>query len=180
MIKKFAVILLVLCSLFCVAGCAGIGSGFTAEPTRVNFPIEGYGLQIMADDTYEEKTGGEWDIQLTNDEAFISVMVYKYSDLSDGMTAQDVYRIQNNSFLENRTNVKELEKESTEVIEGKTVTQKLYSAEKDGAENYYASYIFDIPEKETCAWLLISAVPSYYTENKEHLNNIACSLTAVE
>ena len=179
MIRKLMGIILVLCSLLCVAGCVGTG-GATAEPTRVTFAVTGYGLQIMADDTFTEKTGGEWDLQLTNDECYISVMAYKYSDLSEEYTPQDVYKLQNDSFLGKRTNVKELEKESTEVIEGRTVTQKLYSAEKDGVENYYASYLFDIPESEICAWLLISTPSSYFEGNREHLNNIACSLSAAQ
>ncbi len=180
MIRKLIGIILILCSLLCVAGCAGVGGGSPAEPTRVTFAVEGYGLQIMADDTFENNTGGEWDMQLTNDECYISVMAYKYAELTEDLTPQNVYKLQNDSFLEKRTNVRELEKEFTEVIEGRTVTVKLYSAERDGVENYYASYLLDIPESEVCAWLLISTTPSYFEENREHLNNIACSLSAAE
>ena len=38
----------------------------------------------------------------------------------------------------------------------------------------------DLPEEETLAWVLVTAIPSYYENNKEHLNNMACSLAPME
>ena len=37
--------------------------------------------------------------------------------------------------------------------------------------------VIDLPEKEACAWVLVSATPSYLNNNREYLHNIVCSLS---
>jgi len=37
-----------------------------------------------------------------------------------------------------------------------------------------------LPDDETFAWVLVSAMPSYLDENKEYLHNIVCSLSTIK
>ena len=38
----------------------------------------------------------------------------------------------------------------------------------------------DIPDSETCAWVLVTAMPSYLKDNREYLHSIVCSLTSTK
>ena len=107
-------------------------------------------------------------------------MAFKYIDLSEDLTPAKVYEMQNEEVFNRRESVKEIEEDKAPALSGSAVKMALYSAEKDGAKNYYATYLVDFPDKETFAWVLITAMPSYLTENREYLHNIVCSLTTVE
>lgn len=177
--KKVSVILLVICMLFSTAGCTVVDeiNSLVAPQTAV-FSIDSYGLQVTADSTFEEKTGGSFDLQITNGSCYVSFMVYKYIDLPEGVTPLDAYEMQNEGLLSKRTAVKTVEETETQTLPQGTLTRTLYSAEKDGVKNYYASYLIDLPDTETFAWVLVSAAPSYLEHNREYLHDIVCSLTA--
>lgn len=177
--KKAILILVVICVLFSAAGCAAVidpESVFTSK--EVVFTIDDYQLQITADETFEENTGGAFDLQLTNKKSYISVMAYKYMDLPEGMTTQDVYKMQNEDLFSKRTAVTAVEEVKTQTLSQKSITYATYSAEKDGVKNYYVTYLVDIPQEETFAWVLVTAAPSYMDHNQEYLHNIVCSLTS--
>ncbi len=179
--KKVSVILLVICMLFSAAGCTvwdEVNSLVT--PQEAVFSIDGYGLQVTADSTFEEKTGGSFDLQITNGSCYVSFMVYKYVDLPEGVTPLDAYEMQNEDLLSKRTAVKTVEETETQSIPQGTLTKTLYSAEKDGNKNYYASYLIDLPNAENFAWVLVTATPSYLENNRDYLHNIVCSLTPVQ
>ena len=179
--KKTMFILLAVCMLWSAAGCSALGGIHTpTEPARKTFLVENYALQIMADDTFYEDTGGSFDLQITNGNSYVSIMAYRYSELAEGTTARDVYDIQNEDIFSKRVAVTEIEKTETFSLPQGEVIYGLFSAERDGSKNYYASYVIDLPEKETLAWVLVTAIPSYFHNNREHLNNIACSLTAAQ
>ncbi len=179
--KKVMVFLLAVCVLWSAVGCSALGNiHSSAEPVRKTFLLESYSLQIMADESFYEKTGGSFDLQLTNDSAYISIMAYKYSDLPEGTTARDVYDIQNQDIFSKRDAVTEIEKTETFSLPQGEAIYGVHTAERDGSENYYATYLIDLPEAEILAWVLVTALPSYYQNNKEHLHNIVCSLTAAE
>ena len=179
--KKVIVFLLLTCILFSAAGCSVLEKADSLlKPTDVVFAIDSYQLQITADSSFQEKTSGSFDLQITNGSSYISIMAYRYMDLPDSVTPLDVYDMQNEDLLGKRTAVAVMEETKTETVSRHTVTQTLYSAEKDGVKNYYASYLIDFSEEETLAWVLVSATPSYLTDNREYLDNIVCSLTTVE
>lgn len=179
--KKALIILLAVCMLWAAVGCTALGgANAPTEPERKTFLVPGYNLQIMADDTYSEKTGGSFDLQLTNNSAYISVMAYNYSDLDEGTTARDLYDFHNEDITSKRDAVNTVEETYAFTLPQAEVIHGVFTAEKEGNKNYYASYLFDFPEKETVAWVLVTAIPSYYENNKEHLNNMACSLAPME
>ncbi len=181
MIKKAIVFLLSVSMLFSVVGCSVIDrQNPFSKPTEKVFGIDDYKLQITADTSFKEDTDGEFDLQITNDECYISVMTYKYIDISEDLTPMDVFDMQNDALFEARDNVKIIEKAATQTLENKSVTKALFSAEKDKIKNYYAAYLIDIPENETLSWVLVSAMPTYINENKEYLDTIVCSLNSIE
>lgn len=179
--KKAIAVLLTLCVLFGAVGCS-IPEGMKSviKPTEKDFTIDSYDLRITADSSFREDTGGSFDLQITNDDAYVSVMAYKYMDLPEGTTPQDVYEIQNEDIFSKRTAVKVVEDTKEEKVDQRTVTYAVHSAERDGTKNYYATYLVDCPEQEICAWVLVTAMPSYMDKNRDYLHDIVCSLTPVE
>ena len=169
--KKGIALFLIVCVL--LSGCSPL---VKESPQSKIFAVESYHLQITADGSFSEKTGGSFDLQITNNKSYISIMAFQYIDLPQDSTPLDVYDAQNNDLFSKREKVTVVEKSKTQTITQGTATYGVYSAEKDGTKNYYATYLMDFPEKETFAWVLISATPSYYTNNTEYLHNIVCSL----
>jgi len=180
--KKVISLLLLACVLLSFAGCAAIGEALmtVAEPEEKTFSVENYPLQIVADTDFYEKTGGSFDLQITNDSCYVSVMPYSYSELPEGMMPQDVYDIQNEEIFSKRDAVTLIAETKTQTLPQGEAIYGVHSAEKDGVENYYATYLIDLPQQEICAWVLVTAVPSYYQSNTDYLHNIVCSLTGAE
>jgi len=180
MIKKI-IVLLMTCILFSTVGCSVPNNPASLlEPTETIFTVDNYHLQITADSTFNEKTDGDWDLQITNENAYISIMAYRHIDIPENLTPLDIYDMQNEGLLSQRTTVNVIEKAKTQTFSQQVVTHALYSAEKDGVKNYYASYLIELPDDETFAWVLVSAMPSYLDENKEYLHNIVCSLSTIK
>lgn len=171
--KKSIAALVIACLLLCTAGCSIL------KPAEKVFTVDTYGLQITADSSFQENTGGAFDLQITNDNAYISIMAYRYIDLPEGCAPADVFKTQNDDLLGKRDGVVLIQPEQTQTVAQRQVTQALYSGERNGVKNYYATYLVDIPEAETCAWVLVTAAPSYFTANQEHLNDIVLSLTTI-
>ena len=181
MMKKVIVVLLAACMLFSAVGCSALDETASIfKPTEAIFSIDNYHLQITADSTFRENTGGSFDLQITNDHTYISIMAYKYMDLPEGLTPQDVYDTQNEDLFSKRANVTVIEETQTQSLSQGAVTYAVYSGEKDGVKNYYATYLVDLTDAETFAWVLVTAMPSYLDDNQEYLHNIVCSLTTIE
>ena len=176
--KKALMFLMIVCLLLSAVGCGALENILT--PTEKVFPIAEYGLQITADSTFQDETGGSFDLQLSNNRAYVSVMAYKYIDLPEGVIPMDVLDIQNEGLLAKRDAVTVIEESATRSLAQGTVTQALYSAEKDGVKNYYGTYLIDLPDVQTLAWVVVTATPSYYEANRDMLHNIVCSLEAVQ
>lgn len=172
--RKVTVLFLVIGLLLSAAGCS------VSVPEEKVFSVDDYQLQITADSTYREATGGSFDLQITNNKTYISIMAYKYMDLPTDVTPQKVFDMQNEELFSKREAVKRIEEAKTQKTEQYTITQALYSAEKDGAKNYYATYLIDFADAETFAWILVTAAPSYLTANRDYLHNIVCSLTVTQ
>lgn len=181
MLKKIIVLLLTICTLLLAVGCSAIDKRNPfSQPTEKVFSIDNYKLQITADTTFKEDTDGEFDLQITNDECYISVMTYKYVDIAEDLTPMDVFDMQNDALFSQRGNVTVVEKATTQTLGQKSIIKALYSAEKDKIKNYYVAYLIDIPENETLSWVLVSAMPTYIIENKENIDNIVYSLESIK
>ena len=179
--KKAIILLIAVCILFSASGCSTLDDiDASTMPTEKTFLLESYHLKITADDTFYEKTGGSFDLQITNDNTYISIMAYDYIDLPQNITPQDVYDMQNEDIFSRRDAVTVVDEAKTQTLPQGTVVYGVHSAEKDGVKNYYASYLIDLSEKETFAWVLITAAPSYFKNNSDYLHNIVCSLTTIE
>lgn len=184
--KKAMIILLAACLLLSAAGCTipiesvSKPTETVSKPAEAIFTIDSYQLQITADSTFQDKTAGSYDLQLTNGRTYIGIMAFKYIDLPTGVTPLDVLDMQNEDLFSKRTNVTTVEEAKTQSLPQGTVTHALFSGEKDGNKNYYASYLIDMPDAQTFAWVLVSGMPSYITENREYLNTIVCSLMPIQ
>lgn len=172
--KKVMVFLLAVCMLFSAVGCSALSELASQETV---FSVGGYDLQITADSSFREQAESNFDLQLSNNKCYISIMAYEYIDFPEGTTARDIYTFHIEDLLGKRSNVAVIEEETTQTLSQKNIIQALHSAERDGVKNYYASYLIDLPEKEACAWVLVSATPSYLNNNREYLHNIVCSLS---
>ena len=173
--------LLAVCVLFNMWGCSDIADIVQpAKSAEKVFVIDNYDLQITADSSFSENTGGEFDLQITNDNAYISIMAFAYIDIPSDLTPMDIFELQNEEIFNRRDSVRVVEEVETKDIAQGQVRQAVYSAEKDGNKNYYATYLIDMPEEEVCAWVLVTAMPSYMDKNREYLQDIVCSLQGVE
>lgn len=177
--KKILAVLLAVCILFTAGGCFDLGNIYS-QPERKLFYLESYQLQILADETFREDTGGSFDLQLTNDKSYISIMAYRYAELPEGTTARDVYDIQNQDIFGKRDAVTTVKETETATLPQGTLIHGVFTAEKDGSMNYYITYLVDLPAQETLAWVLVTAVPSYYSSNAEHIDNMVASLQGME
>ena len=75
MMKKVIVVLLAACMLFSAVGCSVLNeTSSVLKPTEAIFSIDNYYLQITADSTFQENTGGSFDLQITNDHAYICIL----------------------------------------------------------------------------------------------------------
>lgn len=178
--KRILVLLMAVFLLLSAAGCSMPNGASPVAPTEAVFSVENYPFQITADSTFRENTGGSFDLQITNDRCYVSIMAYAYIDLPSDTTPLDVFAMQNEDLLNRREAVTLIEEAATQTTDRCVLTQALYSAEKDGTKNYYATYLLDFPQDQVFAWVLVTAAPSYLTNNREMLHNIVCSLTPVQ
>ena len=175
--KKATLLLLVFCMLLTLAGCGKPEEAPTTALPETTFAVDGYALQITADSSFREDTGGSFDLQITNDKSYVSIMAYNYADLPEGTTARDVFDVQNNELLSKRDAVEEVEEVTTLELSHCQAMEALYIAERDGVKNYYDTFLLDFPESQVMAWVLVTATPSYATSHRDHWTRIVFSLT---
>ncbi len=137
------------------------------------FTVQNYDLEITVSGYFKDVTqGSPFDLQLANQNAYLSIMAYKYIDLSEEQTPLDVYTYQNEDIFSKRDNVQVVEEETVTTLADKEIYKTRYSAEHNGFKNYYDSYLVDFKENETFAWVLISALPSYLEANGDALESM--------
>ncbi len=173
--KKFYCVLLLICTVLSASGCADLLPAQT--PRETVFPIDAYHLQITADSSFKSVEVSNFDLQITNGSVYLSVMGYHYIDLPTDSAPIDYYNFHNEDMFSRRQNVAVIEEAKTESSAERTLIRTLYSAEKDGVKNYYASYLVDFPEAGVFAWVLVTSTPSYMQNNSAALHEIVCSLT---
>ena len=168
--------LLALCILLTASACSLPNP---SAPEEKVFSIGDYNMQITANTDFHEKTGGSFDLQITNDKCYISIMAFRYIDLPADTTPFDVFDLQNEDLLGRREKVVTIEDARMQVLTKGSLTNSLYSAEKDGVKNYYGSYLMDLPSDESFAWILVTAAPSYFEHNRADLERIVSSLKSI-
>ncbi len=171
--KKAIILSLILSVLLSAAGCS------VFNPAPKDFEVADYNMVITADEGFKEDTGGEWSLQITNYQTYISVMPFTYEELDD-ITPEEIYSLQNEDIFTRREDTKVLEEEAKKTENGKTIIRTAFSAVLDGEENYYVCYLVDIPESEICAWVLVTTLPEYYDSVKEKADTIVASLAVKE
>jgi len=150
------------------------------EKIDVVFPIEGYDLQITADERYEDVTeDGNFDLQLNMSDIYLSLYAFDRSWLREGQTTKDIYNLQNEDLWKYRTDVEVLEEESTRKIKNGSVTRTLYQAKKMGLQNIYDCYLIEFDVTDTFAWVVVTASPADYKVNGKYLQNVVLSLEPI-
>lgn len=152
------------------------------EPQKYSgFTIEKNGLQITADEQYENITEeGDFDLQLKHENRYISVYDFDQSWLQKGQTAKDVFEMQNENLFSGMTDVIALEEESTEETPYAEVTRRLYQGKIMERELVYDCYLFHFHDSHKFAWVLITTTLEDYEKNGEELRKVARSLKTVE
>lgn len=176
--KKILISILLLCILCSVSGCAVMHDLVPpSATTKTVFTVDDYNLQITADSTFQNSRSENFDLQIDNNNAYIGIMAYKYIDLAQNSSPQDIYDWHNEDIFSRRENVTVIEPPQTQSFPQGTIVRTLYSAESSDAKNYYVSYLVDFPEEETFAWVIVTALPSYFEKHSDYLHDIVTSLS---
>ena len=163
-----------------MSGCNSQFSNIQDKKEKT-FKVYGYDLKITANSNFKDDSeDSPWDLQITNNNVYLSVMAYEYIDLSEGQSPKDLYDFHNEDLFSRRENVSVIEEEATQTLTGKNITKTRYSAEADGNKNYYDTYLIDFTESEVFAWVLVTGTPSYLKNNTEELESIVYSLETVD
>lgn len=170
-IRSFFAVFLIFAIL---TGCSTILDRL--QNVETVFEIPEYNLKITADIDFERVDAGNWDLQITDGNCYISVMAYSDIDLAENQTAKDVYDFHNDDMLSRRDNAFIVKDETTETLTDKTIVKTVYSAENNGNKNYYSSYLVEFKDEETFAWVLVTGTPSYIENNSEKLDGIVHTL----
>ena len=181
--KKFKLLISVIIIATLLSGCAFIPNKLAnkQENDNVIFAISDYNMQLTADSEFKKaEQESEWDLQITDNNVYLSVMAYKSIDLNENQSPEDAYDAQNKELFEKRDNVSVIIKKNTEISEDKIIIHTRYSAESEVGKNYYDSFLVNFPEKETFAWILVSGVPSVIENYTEKVEDMVFSLAVVE
>ena len=90
--KKALIFSLILSLLLSAAGCSLL------NPAPKDFDVADYNMVITADEGFKEDTGGDWSLQITNYQTYISVMPFTYEELDD-ITPEEIYSLQNEDIF---------------------------------------------------------------------------------
>lgn len=167
--KKIFCLILSLCAVFSLCSCSLIKRDVIKNEDIV-YTIEDYGLSVTVDGDFSEReTDTNFDLQITDSNAYMMVMAYKSEDLAQGQVPKEFYEYHNTELFSNeeRKNVTVIEEETTTLKDNKTITKTIYSAEYEGNKNYYASYFVEFSDFDTFAWVLFTCYPSVYKANSE-------------
>ena len=179
--KKTAMFLcIVLMSSFLLSGCNLIKSENTASMDK-EFFIDYYNVSFTATQEWSQTDQDNFDLQLTNGEAYFSVMTYYTIDLPVGDTPENIYAWQNEDLFSRRENVETVEDERIIISDGKIITATMFSAERDGKKNYYYSCLVQLGNNEDVfSWIIVTALPSYMQKNKDVFLDIMKTMEYVE
>lgn len=150
----------------------------TATYDEKEFTIEDYGVSFTATTEWEESEDTPFDLQISDNNSYFSVMAYNQIDLAEDQTPESIYEWHNEDIFSRRENVKIIEDYTTYTNNGKTITSTLYSAEFDEGKNYYYSFLVTFDDNEDVfAWVLVTGVPSYISNHKDDYIEIVNTMT---
>ncbi len=140
----------------------------STESQEEKFVIDYYDIVVPTEGDWKDVTEGKpFDLQLHDGNSYYSVMAYKYVDLAEGQTPEDIYEWHNEDIMGKRDNSQLITADIVTKMDGKCITKRMYSAERDGNKNYYVSYLVDFEEEETFAWVLVTATPTTMMKNSD-------------
>lgn len=164
---KIAAFVLALCLL--LVGC---------KAEAVSFQVGQYDLAIIADSTFEDVTAGDWNLQISDGNVYISIMAWKYSEMADDnfSNSYELYTLHDENLKSKRQNVETIAAEITYNDGERKAYRNAFRAEKDGLENVYYTYLLDFEESGRVAWVILNGEPSYFEENLYALETIVNSI----
>lgn len=104
-----------------------------------------YNFAICLPEGWKELADTNFDLQLTNGKAYLSVFVYFKNELAEYQSPlMFMKNISRNSLA--GENVRKLKEENIKELPDKEIYSVLYSAEYKGVENYYYCNLLDFKE----------------------------------
>ena len=132
-----------------------------------------YNFAISLPEGWKELADTNFDLQLTNGKAYLSVFVYFKNELAEYQSPLDVHEEHIEELFSGRENVRKLKEENIKELPDKEIYSVLYSAEYKGVENYYYCNLLDFKEgSDIFSWIVITTLPSYFEENNTLLDEI--------
>ncbi|PWL71530.1 MAG: hypothetical protein DBY25_05395 [Clostridiales bacterium] len=170
-------------ALFLFSGCSFAGQMISeilsvpAEPQT--YTISNYGIEVPAPQGWEETGAENLDLQLYNSSIGMYMSIYGYTDdeFDEGTSPEDVLELQSCFILDRRDQVQEIEGLETKEYGDKTVYTVLYSAEKDGHQNYYRFSLLDFKSSDKMAWVLFTAMPSDIIAYSDTISELIANIT---
>jgi|SRR5690554_3856617 len=130
--------------------------------------LEEYKFRLTLPEGWKEVDDTQFDLQLTSGRAYVSVFVYFKNELAELQIPLDVQEQHLKDLFSKREYVEKITEENIIELTDKVIYSVLYSAEYNGVENYYYCNLVDFKgEADIFAWILVSALPSYFTENND-------------
>ncbi len=174
-IKRCLTVLCICCTMSFMCGCSVLGIALNTtravaslENQEEKYVIDYYDIVVTAEGYWEDVTEGKpFDLQLHDGSSYYSVMAYKYIDLSEGQTPEDIYHWHNSDIMSKRDNVKQFSLDLFTQMDDKCITKNEYLADYNGNRNFYMSYLVDFKEEETFAWILVTATPTTLMKNND-------------
>lgn len=161
--KRFLAFLL-LVTMFSLSGCAGQTQSFT---------IDAYGVGLKTPEGWSVEEDSAFDLQLSNGASYMSLMAYHRDEVD--MSPAEVHAWHDESLLEERENVRELEAETTGELGGKKVTTVVYAAGLEGEENYYSSSMVELSE-DLILWMVVSGPVDEFEADRDMIRDVIASL----
>lgn len=175
-IAKSLISIILLVSL--LSGCSLLTEDVTKKevPEKV-FTIEKYNVSITVPSTFEKITEEtEWDIQLSDNNIYLSTMVYNYEEIPESTSKDEVFEIQNQKILSERSNVETIIPETSYYYDDKKIYHTRLSAVSEVGKNYYDSFLVDMYDDEMIAWVLVTGTPEVIEQQTEQIKNYVKSL----
>lgn len=143
------------------------------------FAVGNCGVEVAADGNWDKVDADGIDLQLENDDigAYLYITVYYRVDLAEEMTAERAFNAQNEIFFETYENVCAVNETEVKSSDTRSVLANTTSAECDGIENYYRSYMIDQADSDKLVWVLINSMPSTMDKNQEYFDCIVDKIT---
>lgn len=170
--------------LFLFSGCSLAGqvlSEITGTSAEIQtFTVGTYGIEVSVPQEWEDTGAENFDLQLYNSYVDMYMSIYGYTDdeFDPDTSPEEVFEHQNSYVLNQRDQVREIKSLQTKEYGDKTVYSILYSAKKDGNQNYYRFYLLDFKSSDKMAWILFTAMPANMIAHSNTTSELVANITA--